>query len=274
MFQDEILAIFRSLRGHGRVMHPLSKPSVLFPSGSKEYTLILMNRFAIAEDWQQVAQATRRSTLDSEVDEMIQIIHSRRAAGKATIPNVRRVEFDRPADIHRLVALKMTTSPSVEPASQLFAPPSESYQDFGQLLDDATQNDVDAHDDAQEDGEEHQEEIMEKELKVIKATPEERAAVDVISQMYISWRRRRNAPAKGRLRAILSQTFLDCLAKSEGIRNRQYRYMVRGPLPHALLCLEVANTDVYGFKRTMAKQMKSLKADELTEADLKLTQTT
>lgn len=98
----------------------------------------------------------------------------------------------------------------------------------------------------------------------VPVTEEELAAAEVFLVAYRRLLSRREAAS---LPDARTRWYTRCLEITQKFKMRlKYRVMFLGPLPHALVCLEKANTDVYSMKKKANRRLKVTEHEQLEEA--------
>jgi hypothetical protein len=112
-------------------------------------------------------------------------------------------------------------------------------------------------------------------VKPVDPSEDERKAASIIQSAYArTLLRRRRAPKTGLL-AARSRLYLACLHRAQNMvwkENSYYRLLFLGPLPHILLCLEIALSAPSTRKTAVKKRLLVNKHEELEELGPKLTQ--
>ncbi|RDB28998.1 TPR and ankyrin repeat-containing protein 1 [Hypsizygus marmoreus] len=99
-------------------------------------------------------------------------------------------------------------------------------------------------------------------------------AVSVIQKTYRRSLLRRRKTAKARLPAARSRFFDMCLERAQNMvwkQNSHYRPLFLGPLPHILLCLDIAQATAFTEKAAVKKHLRSSRHEELEDLSLRLT---
>jgi hypothetical protein len=112
-------------------------------------------------------------------------------------------------------------------------------------------------------------------LKHVVLSEDERKAASVIQSAYARTLLRRHRAPKAGLLAARSRLYLACLHRAQNMAWKQYSYyrlLFLGPLPHILLCLEIALSTTITRKTAVKKRLLLNKHEEYEELGPKLTQ--
>lgn len=220
-----------------------------------------------SNNWDGLARVARRSLDNSSADEMIHLLEKKKIKRQVALKGVRQVIFDKPDDIVSLLCGKTQSAPQEaefvqETTSQLTAAPSLPL-----IVDDEPgQDDSDGAADSSDD--EPEEQVV---IERLPPTPEEQAAATTIQKAYRRLLIRRKGLSKSGIAGTVNQIYAACL--NVPAWDPSYRYMLRGPLVHVLVCLDFAKTDSLGHKNRTKEQLKSAQSAEMEQLDDLLTQT-
>ena len=116
--------------------------------------------------------------------------------------------------------------------------------------------------------------VAEHEEEIATFTQSQRAAAKVFQHAYQRLIQRRGQGEENPLAIKRSRLFLKCLSAAEEIhwKQRRYRFLFLGPLPHLLLCLEKANNHAYSTKNRLKERFKTAYHRDLDEAQAKMTE--
>lgn len=250
-------------------------------------------RFVNAQHWDQLTRALRNSMRETSLDEMVKVHDLRQAtAPLRPEPGVRLVLYSNEGDIPSLVCAHSAAGPSLISSSELnFLLPDAGTQ-VVQTPGDATDPPIDAEQtDIESDDQDHDLEVdgylptdmqasmpsaMPQALEIIAPSEDELHAASVIQQAYkrILLRRRRDMTKAG-MSAARRRFFSICFDQSQEMtwkQNSYYRLLFLGPLPHILLCLDVAQAAILSQKKATKTGLLNNKHEELDELGAKLTE--
>lgn len=240
---------------------------------SRSYSRLVV-KYVKATGWTDLVRALR-STADTEAsdfDQLIQLKDSKKTNGPVhSIRGIRVVVYSNPADVVPLVnGAKVEAVP--QPTSTLRAEAATFVPNAQYLNVDDGAEDDEADEDGDEDGDDQAEDLVPQDgdtgidhsidvdaaARTVDAarvdqtmTPpreEEIAAAKRIASMYRRiLLRQRGIPKKG-LPAVRLRWFLSCQELAQDM-GRSYRVLFLGPLPHALVCLEMLYTYVTNSKK-------------------------
>ncbi|KAJ7356587.1 hypothetical protein DFH08DRAFT_1075732 [Mycena albidolilacea] len=206
----------------------------------------LCSRYVQARTWPGIVAAVRASAAGSTHDEMVQIVHTARDQPRP-VEGVRQIVYEQMADIPRLLGYPQwmisTRAGSHGPQEADVVPTMSA------ATTDAANN---APNDEEAEADERLPEDAPIDMPSI-AEPEPRSEEELLAgaKIYkmILWAHRRveqrkQGADKSALTSGLLEFFAECRGRSlvMGQPHRLYRVYFLGPLPHLLLCLDIAHT--------------------------------
>ncbi|KAG6884796.1 hypothetical protein C0992_005765 [Termitomyces sp. T32_za158] len=236
-------------------------------------TDIKTERFVSARGWGELVRALRNMPQGSLVDELVQLHDMRwEAVPSRPVHGVRIIPFTANEELFQL--LGASSSPFVEPANA----DSDDIQEQQEPLNNGQTEDLTGHganlvefdetegtrdiDETAEMGDGYDEPsssaIIATDLPQAQPPSEEekRAALTIINfYKRSSLRRGRNARARP---TSITKMFSACLELSREMswdKNPSYQFVFLGPLPHLLVCLDVALAATSSQKKTMKKRL-------------------
>lgn len=249
-------------------------------------------RFVTAQHWNQLTRALRNSMRGSPLDEMVKVHDLRQAtAPLRPEPGVRLVLYSSEGDIPSLVCAYLGIGPSLTSSSESNSLLPDARTQVVQTLGNATDPiDADSQIDIESDDQDHDLEVdgylptdlqtstpsaMPQALEIIAPSEDELHAASVIQRAYkrILLRRRRDTTKTG-MSAARRRFFSICFDQSQEMtwkQNSYYRLLFLGPLPHILLCLDVAQAVILSQKKVTKTGLLHNKHEELDELGAKLT---
>jgi hypothetical protein len=254
------------------------------------------HRYAYGKGWADMAYALRQSAKDTLCDEMIQLCHESKNLN--AIPPVRVVIYGNVEDIpfrirnlhpHLKSILRADAAPFV-PVDRSVPPVTDegknvSYNAESVPTGDVFSEGVESEDLAAEDTTNDEEAFDNPAVEAVALSdpvdiPQSVATSDteiqaarIIASIYKRALSRRNGVAKSGLAASRAAIYDKCYAEDQKMDwpKRHYRLLFRGPLVHALLCLELINKHVHSLKVKTKKRLSVAVYEELEE--VKKTQT-
>ncbi|KAI0716097.1 hypothetical protein C8T65DRAFT_606293 [Cerioporus squamosus] len=243
----------------------------------------LIEEYVTARSWDVLARTVRQSVKGSSLDEMIQLHHGSLPVPKSTIPNVRRVVYNRVEDIPYL--LKTDASGAVTGGLRAeaapFVPvrlPSELEGQDGPSEETVEENKFGGDEDIIEEvvDMENIAHVIAAEQANVAATlsPEEVAAAQTIAvayQRYISRLRwLKKAPVEETRRRTVSTFYTQGLTMEWP--HRYYRMLFLGPIPHLYIAVESMKNHLHEARSAARKRFNIVKHLELENVQSSLTQ--
>jgi len=110
-------------------------------------------------------------------------------------------------------------------------------------------------------------------MEILAPKQEEIQAVSIIQRAYRRWLSRRRAVSKQGLSSLRSHFFTLCLKESHEIvwTKSTYKRIFLGPLPHVLLCLNIAHENAQLEKTRIKKGLRDADHEHLEELGKRLT---
>ncbi|KAL7285962.1 hypothetical protein ACG7TL_001077 [Trametes sanguinea] len=277
--RNEISRAISNLRQPGRTFHPM------------------IDKYVSCRSWDQIPRVVRNSVSDTALDEMIHLHHGSHPVPNRSLPNLRRVVYNRVEDILLLLKTGGSSLPagSLRPDAAPFVPTRTSTPAGGQ---DAKDEDEDEGEDG-EDGEDtthdskaEDEDGLEPALNVddiaqaIDAeqanyapavpTAEEIAAAQRIATAYqrhlARVRLRKTRPEEERKRRVFT-TFLTESTRMDW-PHAYYRVLYSGPIPHLYIVAKGIKDHLYEAKNNAKKRLNIVKHLELEKVQSTLTEAT
>ncbi|GLB36677.1 putative uvrD-like helicase C-terminal domain [Lyophyllum shimeji] len=269
-----------------RTIKSLRRGDRKFPSLYKSYIL--------AEGWDSLVRALRSHPQGSLADDLIQLHDlGREPAPKRVPPGVRLVAFKANDDLPKLLGATSWTDIAValeepEPGHQLdeAVPATDGVPDDERLpdadVDDAEDGLVAEETDGVEIVDTEDGEAEAEALPIISDIPQaqpptaaEIHAASIIQKAYRRALLRRRQMAKTGLSALRSRKFAASFEKARTMvwkDKSSYRLLFLGPLPHILLCLDIAYAATMNQKKSVKKRWTSASHETLDGLSSHLTQ--
>lgn len=268
--QRRILEILKSLRRFDN-RSPLFRRYAFIQSRAQACSFE-PRRFVLVNTWKDLVQAIRRAVTDSPLDEMIRLVHSSRGPYGPSF-GVRTVVY---GTLDEIPGLLGTSSDQSMGSAQAFP---EAH--IGALIterreeQDDAQGESDSESDDQFEGQQPNPDEaapveMPKLPEPVEPTQEEQLAAAKIQDAFRKLIARRRRVSKGRLADTLSRFFFACTKSAANVAQGKYLKLFLGPLPHILVCLDIANTDMHGYKTRTKKQLSN-QPEDLDKLDEQLT---
>ena len=230
---------------------------------------LMRGSYAWARDWDDLVRAFRDSFTDSAMDELILLLRSKSPRPYGWKSNFARpIIYDRFEDITSGRALqvpKQADGPSIfhpSPASTMVA---DNQIDESHDAEDGQEDTL--HEDVVE--EDHEQDPAAQEDHEVQ-TPESQAKVDAarrIQAACILHLTRKKAIATG-VHAIRTRFWNQLETRAAGMiwsRSSTYKLILRGPVVHVLVCLDVLGAAADSVKRDVKKRSKVAHHEELEE---------
>ncbi|KAJ6498050.1 hypothetical protein C8R47DRAFT_317204 [Mycena vitilis] len=272
-----LLAYNSNKTNHGFRYRTLKIITLMRRTDSNPRFLPLSHKYVNADSWPALMKAVRSSTTESPLDEMVVLLHAERPRPHP-IRHVRQIVYRAPEEIPQLLGFSRSVLESAtaqEAADGTETLPEEDDDALEEGPDTAEPDETLAE--AEPLGEAEPIAMMPT-LEAAKHTAEEIQAASVIQQAF-----RRVYRRAGSRKAEMAQStyaagcagfFAMCLKEAADMDwpTREYRLRFLGPLPHLLLCLDVAHTAAQKQKKQVRKDLREAKHERLEALDKQLTQ--
>ena len=224
--------------------------------------------YAWARDWKNLVQAFRNSFTDSAMDELILLLHSKSPRPYGWNFNFARpIIYDRLEDVTSGVAFQVSKKvdrPSTSHPDQLGT--TEAHDQIDDNHEEQEQDDT-PHENVVED--DHEQDLAAQEDHEVQ-TPESQAKVDAarkIQAAYIRHLTRKKTISTG-FHAIRTRFWGQVQTRAAEMtwsHSSMYKLILRGPVVHILVCLDVLGVTTDSAKRDVKKRSKVAHHEELEE---------
>jgi hypothetical protein len=253
-----------------------------------------------ARHWRQLARAVQQSTIDSSMDEMIQLLQDGVPGSRHPIVGVTFISFKTLEDIRQLLQstpLDSVSKPQVStlrPEAKPFVPSRLQRREVesgeGPNATDTTVETHDLEDPTPEADEQEEFKYERAEAHLADTTALVRSAVlaraqcppsdaliqaaSIVQAVYRRIVRRRRSISQEGLSVARTGHFLSCWSQAQEMSwpHRYYRLLFLGPLPHILLCLDAVQAYATSTKAKTKKRLGIAKHEELEELSTRQTE--
>ncbi|KAI0757678.1 hypothetical protein C8Q80DRAFT_1134850 [Daedaleopsis nitida] len=243
----------------------------------------LIEEYVNAKNWEALSRVVRHSAKGSTLDEMIQLHHGSKPIPKHSLPNVRRVVYNRVDDIPWLLKTAGSSAPIVGLRAEAspFVPTSVSGGLSQPEAEGAVQTfeDMKGEEDILEQGvdvENITQAIDAEQSKAAPpaATPEEIAAAETIVMAYRRYIERTRRRKKNSTEEVRRRAFVKFFAVGQKMDwpHRYYRMLFFGPIPHLYIAVENMRAHLYEARSVARKKSIIVQHLELENVQSSLTQ--